>query len=52
MNRKRKFFIVALSAVITFGTLMATMGPRHFKHFKGHCQSEYWNKHCAEEVKK
>ncbi len=36
MRKKPKFLVVLASAIITFGTLMATIGPRHFEHFK-HC---------------
>jgi hypothetical protein len=41
MNRKSKFLIGIVCAIITFGTLMATVGrPHYMKHFD-HChQSE------------
>ncbi len=37
MKRKPRFFIGFLAAAITFGTLMATIGQRHFKHRSHHC---------------
>jgi hypothetical protein len=37
MKRKPRFFIGFIAAAITFGTLMATIGPRHFKHHSHHC---------------
>jgi hypothetical protein len=37
MKRKPRFFIGFLAAAITFGTLMATIGPRHYKHRAHHC---------------
>lgn len=37
MKRKPRFFIGFLAAAITFGTLMATFGPRHFRHHSHHC---------------
>lgn len=37
MKRKPRFFIGFLAAAITFGTLMATIGPRHYKHHTHHC---------------
>jgi hypothetical protein len=36
MKRKPRFFIGFLAAAITFGTLMATIGPRHFRHHSRH----------------
>lgn len=37
MKRKSRFLVVALSAVITFGTLVVTIGkPFYLKHFQ-HC---------------
>ena len=41
MNRKPKIFIVLLSAIITFGILVATVGkPPYAKHHPnfGHCE--------------
>ena len=37
MKRKPRFFIGFLAAAITFGTLTATIGPRHFRHHSHHC---------------
>lgn len=37
MKRKSKFIIVTATALLTFGTLMATVGSRHFNHRMGHC---------------
>ncbi|MCC7245052.1 MAG: hypothetical protein IT269_05210 [Saprospiraceae bacterium] len=38
MDRKRRFWIAAISALITFGALAATVGHRHFHHgHHGHC---------------
>jgi hypothetical protein len=41
MKRKPRFFIGFLAAAITFGTLMATIGPRHFKHHSHHCYDKH-----------
>ena len=46
MNRKTKFLIVLLSAIITFGTLFATIGkPYYAKHHPpfGHCEKSEAN---------
>jgi hypothetical protein len=43
MKRKPRFFIGFLAAAITFGTLMATIGPRHYKHHSHHCGDHQWN---------
>jgi hypothetical protein len=40
MKRKPRFFIGFLAAAITFGTLMATIGPRHHKYHNCHHHSE------------
>jgi hypothetical protein len=40
MKRKPRFFIGFLAAAITFGTLMATIGPRHYRHHKCSPHSE------------
>lgn len=40
MKRKPRFFIGFLAAAVTFGTLMATLGPRHYKHHQCHHHSE------------
>lgn len=37
MKRKSKFIIVTATALLTFGTLMATVGSRHFNHHMGYC---------------
>lgn len=37
MNRKSTFAIGLVTALLTFGTLMATIGPRHYNHHRGHC---------------
>lgn len=40
MKPKSKFILVFAIAAVTFGTLFATVGPRHFKHCsiqKEHC---------------
>lgn len=42
MKRKPKFLIVLLSAILTFGTLLATVGkPPFAKHHPpfGHCEN-------------
>jgi len=36
MKRRPQFLILLLTAAITFGTLMAALGPRHFNHLR-HC---------------
>ncbi len=36
MNRKSRFALGLAIAAITFGTLFATIGPRHFQH-RQHC---------------
>jgi hypothetical protein len=41
MKRKPRFFIGFLAAAITFGTLMATIGPRHYRHLSHHCKNKY-----------
>ncbi|MCC7030058.1 MAG: hypothetical protein IT257_07115 [Chitinophagaceae bacterium] len=51
MNKKRKFIIAAISAMITFGTLMATKGPRHYKHWKQHCGHFYEEKKDAVDLR-
>ena len=43
MKRKPRFFIGFLAAAITFGTLMATIGPRHHKHHVHHCGYQKWD---------
>lgn len=43
MNRKSRFAIGLVTAILTFGTLMATIGPRHYNHHRGHC---YERHHC------
>jgi hypothetical protein len=45
MKRKPRFFIGFLAAAITFGTLMATIGPRHFKNRSHHCYYKQGNHH-------
>ena len=44
MKRKPRFFIGFLAAAITFGTLMATIGQRHYRHHSHHC----YNKHVEQ----
>ena len=44
MNRKPRFIIVIAAAILTFGTLMATVGPR-FRHCH---RIELANDHCAD----
>lgn len=39
-NNKPRFFIGFLAAAITFGTLMATIGPRHHRHNKCYHHSQ------------
>lgn len=34
MKRRPRFLVMFLTALLTFGTLMATVGPRHFRNFK------------------
>ncbi len=43
MNRKSTFAIGLLTAILTFGTLMATIGPRDYHHHRGHCIERH---HC------
>jgi len=46
VKRKPKFLIVLLSAIITFGTLFATVGkPPYAKHHPqfGHCEKSETN---------
>ena len=43
MNRKSKFLIGFAAAALTFGTLMATVGPKHFNHHGSSC---YHNENC------
>jgi len=40
MKRKSRFIIALIAAVLTFGTLRATLGPRHFHHHGNCCQME------------
>lgn len=46
MKRKPRFFIGFLAAALTFGTLMATVGPQRFNHKNRHC-----HKHQCDEQK-
>ena len=41
MKRKSKFLIGFAAAAVTFGTLMAALGPQKFG---AHC-SRHWNQH-------
>ena len=46
MKKKSKFLIVLLTAIITFGTLFATVGkPTYMKHLPpfGHCEKSETN---------
>lgn len=45
MKHKPRFFIGFLAAAVTFGTLMATVGPRHFKHNSHHCNDKQHENH-------
>jgi len=37
MNRRNRFLIGLAAAAITFGTLMATVGPQRFTQYRQHC---------------
>lgn len=39
MKRRTRFLIGMVAAALTFGTLMATVGPRHFNHHGGRCHN-------------
>lgn len=39
MKRRTGFLTGIVAAAITFGTLTATMGPRHFNRHGGRCQN-------------
>jgi hypothetical protein len=49
MKHKPRFFIGFLAAAVTFGTLMATIGPRHFKHHSHHCYDKHVEKNSINE---
>lgn len=42
-QKKQKIVIALVSAAITFATLMATIGTKHFHYFK-HCITEQKSK--------
>jgi hypothetical protein len=42
-NRKSRFITLLLSAAVTFGSLYAIAGPRHFN--KQHCRAHHAH-HC------
>lgn len=44
MNRKSKFITTVVVALLTFGTLMATIGPKRFGNRNCHHQTEQCNK--------
>lgn len=44
MNRRPKFLIVLVVAIVTFGGLMKTIGPKHLNH--GCCHTM---EHCEKE---
>jgi len=48
MKRKSKFLIGFATALLTFGTLMATLGPEKFnKYGHRHCGGHYYHmQHC------
>ncbi|NBA85845.1 hypothetical protein GVN16_08750 [Emticicia sp. CRIBPO] len=43
MKRRPRFFIVLGVAALTFGTLVATLGPARFNHHLGH---HFRSGHC------
>lgn len=48
MKRGSRFILVLATSILTFGTLMATIGPKKFnKHFqhRNHCQHEMMCSH-------
>jgi hypothetical protein len=49
MKRKPRFFIGFLAAAITFGTLMATIGPRHYRHHSHHCNNKHYEQNPQQE---
>lgn len=49
MKRKPRFFIGFLAATLTFGTLMATIGPRHFRHHSHHCYDNQTGNNCTQQ---
>jgi len=53
MNRKSLFLIGFTAAAITFGTLMAIIGPRHFNAFRyhHHCESSRHITHDEQSLK-
>ncbi len=44
MKRRTKFIIGFASAALTFGTLMATIGPRHHMRHRHCCEQTQENK--------
>tara|TARA_R110002050_G_scaffold20348_1_gene57659 strand:- start:50615 stop:50806 length:192 start_codon:yes stop_codon:yes gene_type:complete len=51
MNWKRRKIITAVTAIVTIGTLYATVGPRHYKHFEHGCHSGQ-SEHCHRDAVK
>ena len=45
MNWKKRKIITAITAIVTIGTLYATVGPRHHKHFNHGCHA-HQSEHC------
>ena len=49
MKRGTRFFVVLATSIFTFGTLMATIGPKHFEknfHRHGCCHGHENEHHC------
>ncbi|MGZ3884730.1 MAG: hypothetical protein ACXVP0_11475 [Bacteroidia bacterium] len=53
MRKGSRFLIGLAAAGLTFGTLTATLGPKHFnRHYGPHHCGGYWNHHhdnCEEQ---
>jgi len=50
MNRRNRFLIGLAAAAITFGALMATVGPQRFARYSQHCNQHerYWDNKSQE----
>lgn len=40
MKRKTRFFVGLAAAALTFGSLMATLGPAHFNKHRHGCHAQ------------
>ncbi len=46
MKRSSRFLIAFAAAAVTFGSLTAFIGPRHWQHYRhGHCYAEASHSH-------